>query len=542
MKISEDKFHCVLVTLVVFLVCVAPYIIVREKQLFFLDEVWTFFLSNYQVISFHDFWNSLCDNSLSSLVDESYSKLATGVCTQDEFIDAISIPKGKCVNYFNTYCLQSVDVHPPLYYFIIHTLCAVTHSQNLAFIGFVVNIVFLLFTIVILYKITYLLTRNYCLSFAVLCFYGFSYEFIDTVIYFRMYAMSACWITLLLYLHLKLVISGWIITPKIVAKICFVEILALYTHYFTSYVIISATLLTLLVLYKKNLNWKRYLKFQLATAICFLVVWPQCLFHVVKGGLRNSTYHIASVKSMILGYARLMKNSFFLEQYCLLALFVLMFVLLLVWLWRQNHVCFARRIMSNETWKYYVILVPSLFYYFCVVIFTNLITQRYVAPVMPIFSIFIVLTGWKIMQEIFKRKISANRVNIIFLAGIMCMSVWSACTKTTNRLAEYERKEEIIKTFCKGPAIVWDDEDYPLFVDVLKNYPHSKYYHTVSKYADAFFSDYLMDDSYTLYANRFCDIQSILRFFESQNYSCQELEFKTDFHKVYLLVKNAQFK
>lgn len=110
----------------------------------------------------------------------------------------------------------------------------------------------------------------------------------------------------------------------------------------------------------------------------------------------------------------------------------------------------------------------------------------------------------------------------------------------SNTLEEYEQKKVIVEEYCKGPAIVWDDDNFPLYVDVMKNYPHSKYVHTVSKYAETFLPGKLMDDSYTLYANRFCDIQNIVSFFENQNYSCQELEFTTDFHKVYHVLKNTR--
>lgn len=542
MKMSSVNFNTtisnLLLLVVAIILIITSYTIVQEKEIFFLDEVWTFFLSNYPAVTFQEIWDNLFAGSIQSLITNKSDMILTGVYTQKEFFDILSVPNGHGFNYFNTYCLQTIDVHPPLYYFIIHTLCVITHSQNLAMIGWMVNIVFLLITIFLLYRITILLTNNRWMTFAVICFYGFSYEFLDTVIFFRMYAMSACWITLILYYHLKAAVSGFSMSKNLLLKICAVEFLALYTQYFTSYCIVSVVAIYIYILFKKRLNWKKYLYFQAFTALFYLVIWPQCIYHILKGGTINSTYHIGGVVSLVLGYASLLKNSFFLGQWILLALFIVMTVALLGYSYKRNWTACKQWLFSDNSLPYLLVFAPALFYYLCVVIFTNLIEQRYIAPVMPIVSILLVLAIWRMLDVIFKKGKLIKWTNITLVVGIACISIFSTYTKATGKLTEYAHKKVFVEKHCKGPAIVWDTDDFPLFVDVLKNYPHSKYIHTVSKYSKTYLADKLECNDYTLYVNNFCDINEVLQYFEGQNFSYQESELEADFHKVYRLSKN----
>ena len=101
--------------------------------------------------------------------------------------------------YWNT----AKDVHPPLFYYVIHIMSILFWGHFSKYIGFLVNLLFFYGTIFILRKIFVLLNRKN-LSIPNLCLYGASIGAISTVMFQRMYMMLTFFTIWFLYINLKI--------------------------------------------------------------------------------------------------------------------------------------------------------------------------------------------------------------------------------------------------------------------------------------------------------------------------------------------------
>ncbi len=107
-------------------------------------------------------------------------------------------------HYANVYKNQEKDVHPPLYYFLLHTVCSLFPNMYSKWFGLVINLIFFILTFFLLGLLSYELTKDKILVFLTCFLYGFSPGTLSGIVFIRMYMMLAFWFLLLSYVHLKM--------------------------------------------------------------------------------------------------------------------------------------------------------------------------------------------------------------------------------------------------------------------------------------------------------------------------------------------------
>lgn len=107
-------------------------------------------------------------------------------------------------HYANVYKNQEKDVHPPLYYFLLHTVCSFFPNQYSKWFGLVINFAFFILSFFLLCLLSYELTKNKMLAFLTCFLYGFSPGTLSGIVFIRMYTMLTFWFLLLSYVHLNM--------------------------------------------------------------------------------------------------------------------------------------------------------------------------------------------------------------------------------------------------------------------------------------------------------------------------------------------------
>ena len=106
-------------------------------------------------------------------------------------------------NYRNVILNQSIDVHPPLYYMILHTICSLFPGRFSWGFAAVINIAFAVLTLLILDD----LLKEFALTLfcrrLILLFCAVSAGIQASVIFFRMYVMLGFWITAVTWLFIR---------------------------------------------------------------------------------------------------------------------------------------------------------------------------------------------------------------------------------------------------------------------------------------------------------------------------------------------------
>lgn len=152
--------------------------------------------------------------------DEYYSFYSTnrtaGLYEPDrEWMDRESIRKefvvleGERFRYGLVAAVQSWDVHPPFYYFILHTACSLFPGVFSKWIGLGVNLVAFVLNFLLLARLTFLVTRgNRPITLLVSAVYGLDGIAVSGVMFIRMYEWMTVFVLACACLHVRAMRSG----------------------------------------------------------------------------------------------------------------------------------------------------------------------------------------------------------------------------------------------------------------------------------------------------------------------------------------------
>ncbi|MBQ7776662.1 MAG: hypothetical protein IJ379_12155 [Lachnospiraceae bacterium] len=306
------------------------------------------------------------------------TKTTTWVSGQD-YQNYVTVSPENTFNYASVYYNQRGDVHPPFFYMLLHTICSIFQGSFSKWYGLVLNMVFLLLTLGMLYK----MCREFCggekLALAVVASYVFSYGFVTTAMYIRMYAMLTFFVVWSCYLHLELLEADFCMTGKRVRRLVLVTLLGFYTHYYyVLYAIGVAAVCCVIAFVRKHYkSLFRYIFTMAGSAIIGLCIWPFAVKHVFsgyrgRGSLQSLTqveYYFLKIKLMI---SQIFNPSLGGKLMWLVVLLVLAGIVLLYTKGKKvkpGRVC--------------VIYIPIVFYSIMVSQIVPFYTDRYVMCVYP---------------------------------------------------------------------------------------------------------------------------------------------------------------
>ena len=102
-------------------------------------------------------------------------------------------------NYFKVWENQSKDVHPPLYYVFLHTICSFFPGKFSKWFAGSINIFFALLTLITLKKLVLNLTNNKDICIIVSFIFIFSPGILSSISFLRMYILAMFFVSLLTY-------------------------------------------------------------------------------------------------------------------------------------------------------------------------------------------------------------------------------------------------------------------------------------------------------------------------------------------------------
>ncbi len=195
------------------------YYMAEKKQGYHMDELWSYGLSNsyYQPhmytrfgIDEWDEYNHWNDGSL--------------------FREYLTVGEDERFEYGSVYYNQKNDVHPPLYYYILHTICSFFPGSFSPWYAFSINAVSFVAAQIFLYFCVVKISKNRFAGLAACAWWGFSTGAITCHIYLRMYALLIAFTLAYTYLTLKLIYDGF--SKKNMALLCIVTYLGSLVQYF----------------------------------------------------------------------------------------------------------------------------------------------------------------------------------------------------------------------------------------------------------------------------------------------------------------------
>ncbi len=516
---------------------------VSQKEDFFLDEKWTFLFANSKIISLSDFISELKESNFAfdaMIMDISDKAIPVNgkVMTLDDVNAMMNAQIGDKFTPFSTLLFSANDSHPPFYYLLFNFLNSVISGISLKNTGFFINIVALLITCFLIYKIIVLIENRLCGIFAVL-FYGLSFEFVNNVTYFRMYALLTMFFTLILYLYLKWALSGYSYDANAYLRaILVVELFSMLTQYLAAIYIIPFFIISILFMSGNKISPKRYIFGHIWIAVIYTVLWPFSLYRFLvdeSGRDVRNTASLLGIPLRVAKYIRILVDSLFAGSkiifICVVALIAVYILLKTIKMAREGKAFWRYKNKKVECFVF--LIIPTAIFYIVIADIAPWTVDRYMMPIIAVVSVVIAVMFWRTLQYFLKREWLCATVVSLLLVFLFVLS---------HRMTPYylypisTEKQAFINKYENEKAMIVEADDQIEFVDIFLSVDHPYWKLVRAKDLAQHLNEMGNEfDSYVLYINTFCNKEDVINTFNDKGINVEEIDYSREFYDVYYI-------
>lgn len=386
-----------------------------EKESYHLDELFTYGLANSYYKPFLEFEED-------SMVWHS----------PDYYKNYLAIQDDERFAYDSVYYNQVNDVHPPFYYYGIHTLCSFFPNVFSKWFGIVFNMIFLSGTVVVLFFLSGLIFNDKSISIAICIAYGFSAGAISNTVFIRMYMMLTFFTILTTYLHGLQIVNNCNKT-RIVLAIIMVNIFGFLTQYiFVIYAYFLAGGYEV-YLFKKR-KWKTMFLYAFAMIGCIgicIIIFPECISHILSGqrGIEAISNFSMFGDLLIRLIAFILLLSYSLLFVPMLSLFILVTKIITKkksklinqsYEWKLSKIItnyFNNNLSDEKLAMFKIIFYSTIATFLVVVKISPYFQERYIAYLLPNVTIAIILSSYMVILNFIKDK----RKVFVILTVVICV-------------------------------------------------------------------------------------------------------------------------
>ena len=418
----------ILIVVIYLLFCVLLFVCISEKQDFFIDEMFTYSLSN-------------TEHQSLTVSDNKY------YLSHDVYSAATEVNNSHRFDYSMVWNNQKNDVHPPLYYFFVHTISSFFPNTFSIWYAGMVNILFALLSLLSLRKLALELTQSEVFKNIVSLGFIFSSCILSMATFFRMYFMALFWIVTQSYLVIRTIDRD--LERKDCIYIFMVTVLGALTHYYCVLytILLSATLFIYFQHQNRKKEAKQYAVTVVASAIVSIAIFPPMLHHIF-GSYRARE----SVENVFFFSGTIERLKTFWRIINVQLLGGLLLVVILATIIIIAFSLMNKKRMDLDSYnKIIILLIPSILYFIGIAKSAIFITDRYIAPV---FGLFYVCT-FALVYIFLSKHLSHRQVFCIML--ILCLSVdivgyrtckWEYLYKDNVPLLSAEKKLKNTDLIC----------------------------------------------------------------------------------------------
>ena len=438
MKFLKENLNLILCLIIMCMITCVMFYFIDKKEGFHEDEIFSYgasnsklsntFLSYRQVddldtiIKRKGFFETFKNRIYYFIDKEAYraEKERLGLNdktsiwrTREDANEYMKIDSGEeAMDFFTVYWNTARDVHPPLFYFLVHIVSIIFYNKFSKYIIFLINLIFFLGICILIRKIFQKLNKNY-LSISSLILYGFSVGAISTVMFQRMYTMLTFFTVWFLYTNIKIYYNDFKLDRKLKLELCIVTILGFLTQYYFCFYVVGVTFTMLMILlkrkeYKKS---KEYFSWIVISAILGMILFFPCIYHIFFSyrGLRAEECRFTFIEKLL----AFMKNSYWSFGLPVIVGVIFTIILAGIFIWK-----------FRKSGLMAILIVPLIIYFICVVKMSPFRSLRYIMNILPIICLVTIIIFDGIMSN---KKFSAILITltsiVISLYGILNYNV-----------------------------------------------------------------------------------------------------------------------
>lgn len=263
---KENKKWFLLMTIIMMLQLVVASYFCVQKQGFHYDEYYSYYSSNVT-------------HGLAP-TDREWKNV-------EEIRSEFRVLEGEGFRYGMVKTMQSYDVHPPLYYMVLHTICSLFPGVFSKWIGLGINLLFFVICYWLLAYISYHVFQKSKNMAAISCLlFGFQVGVLSGITFVRMYMMLTMWCLGLVVWHVNTWRKGLKLTVFNSFVLFLLVMLGFLTHYYYAVFLFFWAAYTCLYHWwgKKDLKGSvLYGSVVCAGMMTAVISYPACLGHIFRG-------------------------------------------------------------------------------------------------------------------------------------------------------------------------------------------------------------------------------------------------------------------
>lgn len=366
-------------------------------------------------------------------------------------------------NYRNVWQNQAADVHPPLYYVILHTICSIFPGTFSFWYAGMINIVFGVMTLYVLRR----MMRGLCGDDAPINLLSLTYTMsagvMSSISFFRMYVMAMFFVTLISFCFVYAV--GKELHIRFYCFVSAMSVLGALTHYyFIVYLILVCAVFGIYLLIEKKFRAFVLLVVSMMGAGGLSVaIFPAMLQQVFSGYRGKETIDNLLVPSMDIYISRLQNFWDFIsaELFGGNAAFILFTVTLIILSgigFLKTGKLFTGK-MSEFRWL--LLVIPVISYFLLVSKMAVYVADRYLFPIYAVALCIFTSTVYLVLKKALGNRKITNTITMadlaaLLLIGIVILLSWKNTTWNyiyRNETARFKELEKYRETNC---IIVYD--------------------------------------------------------------------------------------
>ena len=455
----------VLALLLVSAVC---FLFAGRKQGMFIDEIYTYGLSNSSYAPF------LRDVKGGSIVGKTF--------TRAELLDYVSVMGDEGFDFGSVYYNQVNDVHPPLYYWLFNIASTFAKGSYSKWTGLVLDYLLYLLCLGALYALVRRLGGSPCNAAAAALLYGLSMIGLSTMLMIRMYVLLTL-LSLLLALEIAALMQRF--RPSLCVLVGLTLLAGLMTqYYFVFYAFFLCAAFVLWALIHKQyraLAW--FVPCALIGALALLAVFPAALKHLFSGELVSGDNAVDNLKNLAQYPVRLREFVGWARHGLKAAIFVGLAAALGLCLCIPR----LRRVRRAEkpSLDWLVLIVPAFLAFVLVAIISPVDEPRYIYNLMPFFvlAVSFLLDLLERAAGDFPRR---ARVSACVFLAIAALALWEArCAPPDYLYPEHAEYNAMLEARRSDPCVYFSDDHFePLTEDLNQLLIFDEFYVTDERSLD----------------------------------------------------------
>lgn len=376
-------------------------------------------------------------------------------------------------NYNMVWKNQAGDVHPPLYYSVIHTLSSVSPDAFSKYIGIGINIFFHLLIILLLYRLSLLLTRSRELSLIISGFWALNPGVVSDTTFIRMYMMTMFFCLFITYVHMKFLKDKEFRNYKFYLSIFAISVAGALTHYyFLVFTFFLSGIFALYLLYRKY--WKSfslYVVSYLAVLGTVYLLFRSSVDHLFgEGRGEESLDNLSTLQgyvSTLVSFVKIVNGNLFGGAILYIAVAILLACAVYVFKTKR-----IPGLSPDSGYNRHLLLLCgiSLFYFILVSNIAVYTTERYVQPIFPIMILLFVI----FVQRTFHLFVSYHAALISTVAVCVLLSINGYVNTTSFDYLKSNSEEalEVSRQYSDTPVLFLYNRDWKIWGSYaeLKNY------------------------------------------------------------------------